>query len=90
MTNQEAYGDRTYKKRLNTIYKVGDRVHVGPCYVGQDSKNQEFYTNDAIIGEWIVIEVYPPVVTNSDYYDYRLVRGNVEAYLCASRLTLVK
>jgi len=65
MTEEEAYGSRTYCQRVNTWYKAGDKVTIGPAFRmgGQ-------YTSDGCEGNYTVFHKLDSMG------DYILIRGD--------------
>lgn len=60
MTNQEAYGETTWEQRAATQYQPGQRVYMGPGYVGNGR-----YAHDEGSGQYYY--VYKRCGNSPDY-----------------------
>jgi len=65
MNENQAYGDTIYRQRLNTWYKAGDKVRVGPSYRGNDE-----YAHDGCEGSYTVVSKMESAG------DYKLIKGD--------------
>jgi len=78
-TNEQAYGERTYCERLNSEYDIGDKVCIGPAYIGPNR-----YENDNITG------MDGTIIGRRDKdYQIELDHSSDEVWIWVTRLTKV-
>jgi hypothetical protein len=79
-TEEQVYGQRTYTERLNAEYEIGDKVRIGPAYIGPNQ-----YEND------MVTELAGTVIGRDDW-DYLIEFNHScdEAWIWVTRLTKVQ
>jgi hypothetical protein len=84
MTNQEAYGNRSYEQRLGTLYQVGDFVSVGPAYqmVGT-------YAIDGFEGQYEITARHEFGNGMNDYEAVGFNNSRILTSVSASRFTLL-